>query len=141
MVGAVIDTRYPKQLLDAVLASCSGAKMPGVTCMWQAIAVIVFLSNLVSNVPVILMLATLSGLDQKAWIFLSWVTTVAGNLTMIGSAANIIVASGAQNLGDNSFQTGRHLWFGVPTTIVVLIGGVFIINGMDSVLGGALNLD
>ena len=29
--------------------------------------------------------------EKKAWLLLAWVSTVAGNLTLLGSAANLIV--------------------------------------------------
>jgi Na+/H+ antiporter NhaD/arsenite permease-like protein len=58
-----------------------------------SISVQVLLSNLVSNVPVVLMLKLLS-LNPPTWVFMAWVTTTAGNLTMLGSAANLIVAAG-----------------------------------------------
>jgi hypothetical protein len=39
-----------------------------------------------------------------------------------------VLSCSASKLGDNSFQTTRHLYFGVPTTLVLMIGGSFLIE-------------
>ncbi len=56
-------------------------------------------SNLVSNVPMVLLtgphLGEL-GPERAGWVLLAFTTTVAGNFTLIGSVANIIVAEGAK---------------------------------------------
>jgi len=49
----------------------------------------------IGNVPVILMLQPLLAYQtdqQQVWYFCAWVATIAGNLTLLGSAANLIVA-------------------------------------------------
>ncbi|KAG6510431.1 hypothetical protein ZIOFF_028452 [Zingiber officinale] len=67
--------------------------------------VILFLSNVASNVPTVLLLgarvaasaAEISpGEETKAWLMLAWVSTVAGNLSLLGSAANLIVCKQAR---------------------------------------------
>ncbi|KAI9161099.1 hypothetical protein LWI28_014381 [Acer negundo] len=92
--------------------------------------VILFLSNLASNVPTVLLLgarvaasaAAISEPDEKkAWLILAWVSTVAGNLSLLGSAANLIVceqARSAPHLG-YTLSFWRHLKFGVPSTLIV----------------------
>ncbi|KAL0400731.1 UNVERIFIED_CONTAM: Silicon efflux transporter LSI2 [Sesamum latifolium] len=103
-------------------------------------AVIIVLSNFASNVPTVLLLgarvaasaATISpASEQKAWLILAWVSTVAGNLSLLGSAANLIVceqARRAQHYGYNlSFWS--HLKFGVPSTIIVTAIGLTLIRG------------
>lgn len=68
--------------------------------------------------------------EKKAWLILAWVSTVAGNLSLLGSAANLIVceqARRAQPSGYNlSFWT--HLKFGVPSTIIVIAIGLILIG-------------
>ena len=65
-------------------------------------AITVVLSNLVSNVPAVLLLkpliANLSH-PQAAWLTLAAASTLAGNLTLLGSVANLIVAEGAARRG------------------------------------------
>jgi Na+/H+ antiporter NhaD/arsenite permease-like protein len=66
---------------------------------------------------------------RKAWLILAWVSTVAGNLTLLGSAANLIVceqARRAQFFGYN-LTFWSHLRFGVPSTIVVTAIGLLIV--------------
>lgn len=73
-------------------------------------------SNLVSNVPFILIVqeqvAALARPGQ-AWMLLAITSTFAGNLTLLGSAANVIVAEGSRDLG--SFSFWQHLKVGLPT--------------------------
>lgn len=77
-------------------------------------------SNLVSNVPMVLLAAP--GLaDQEGafpWVLLGFVTTVAGNLTLIGSVANIIVAEQARHAYELGFL--EYLRFGLVSTLAVL---------------------
>lgn len=69
--------------------------------------------------------------EKKAWLILAWVSTVAGNLSLLGSAANLIVceqARRAQHLG-YTLSFWRHLKFGVPATLVVTAIGLTLIRG------------
>ena len=71
------------------------------------------LSNLVSNVPaVLLMQSTVSSFQdpQRAWLVLAMASTLAGNFTLLGSAATLIVAELAREKGVTvSFMA--YLWF------------------------------
>ena len=58
-----------------------------------------FLSNLVSNVPSVLLLAELIPNDPNLWIALASSSTLAGNATILGAAANVIVAEKAEGMG------------------------------------------
>lgn len=82
-------------------------------------------SNVVSNVPVVLLagpnLAEL-GNPERAWALTAFVTTVAGNLTLVGSVANIIVAERAKAHHHLGFF--EHLRFGLVSTALVLAVGV-----------------
>lgn len=58
-------------------------------------AITIILSNLVSNVPAVLLLrpvVTIIADPQPAWLTLAAASTLAGNLTLLGSVANLIVA-------------------------------------------------
>ncbi|KAH9677708.1 CitMHS domain-containing protein [Citrus sinensis] len=102
-------------------------------------AVILVLSNLASNVPTVLLLggrvaasaAAISAADEKkAWLILAWVSTVAGNLSLVGSAANLIVceqAHRAPHLG-YTLSFWNHLKFGVPSTLIVTAIGLPLIR-------------
>ncbi len=60
------------------------------------------LSNVVSNVPAVLVLKPfVAGLPdpQRAWLLVAMASTLAGNLTLVGSVANLIVAQRARRYG------------------------------------------
>jgi len=88
------------------------------------LVVSVVLSNLVSNVPaVMLLLPHLHG-DPQAGVTLALVTTFAGNLLLVGSIANLIVADLARQQGI-VIDWKRHAVVGVPVTLLSL--GVIVI--------------
>ncbi|NNM66969.1 MAG: anion transporter [Spirochaetales bacterium] len=80
------------------------------------------LSNLISNVPAVLILRPLiPALAQPdhAWLALASTSTLAGNLTLLGSVANLIVAESAKPYGIRlKFLT--YLKIGLPLTVVSL---------------------
>jgi Na+/H+ antiporter NhaD/arsenite permease-like protein len=86
----------------------------------------VILSNLISNVPAVLLFRPfVSQFDQpmQTWFTLAMATTLAGNLTLLGSVANLIVAESARRQGVHlSFR--EYLKAGVPVTILSLVSGV-----------------
>lgn len=79
------------------------------------------LSNLVSNVPaVMLLLPAAAGPDARhAGTVLALVSTLAGNLLIVGSIANIIVVDAARKRGV-AIDWARHARTGVPVTLVSL---------------------
>lgn len=83
-------------------------------------------SNLISNVPAVLVLlpAALGSLDpQGATLTLAMAATLAGNLTLVGSMANIIVAEGARRHGEEvGFWSYARV--GVPVTLLTLSVGL-----------------
>jgi Na+/H+ antiporter NhaD/arsenite permease-like protein len=83
------------------------------------------LSNLVSNVPAVLLFRPIiPGLPDpsEAWLTLAMASTLAGNLTLLGSVANLIVAELAEARGVK-LTFVEYLKAGVPiTTITIVIG-------------------
>jgi len=89
-------------------------------------AVTALLSNLVSNVPAVLVLKPfIQGLsDQRsAWLVAAMASTLAGNFTLLGSIANLIVV---QRAGMAGVTIGFWDYFrvGAPVTLVTLAIGV-----------------
>ncbi|AFY35194.1 anion transporter [Calothrix sp. PCC 7507] len=83
--------------------------------------VTVVLSNLISNVPAVLLLQPLiSQSDTQSWLLLAAGSTLAGNLTLFGSVANLIVLEAANDLG-YKLTFWEHLRFGVPLTLCTLL--------------------
>lgn len=84
------------------------------------------LSNVVSNVPaVLLMRPEMSSFadPHQAWLVLAMASTLAGNLTLLGSAATLIVAEVAKTQGV-TLSFGAYLRAGVPITLLTLVVGV-----------------
>lgn len=76
------------------------------------------LSNLVSNVPaVMLLLPTTAG--EHAGVVLALSSTLAGNLLIVGSIANIIVVTEARRKGIN-IDWREHAKIGLPVTATTL---------------------
>ncbi len=84
------------------------------------------LSNLVSNVPAVMLfrpvVPTLAD-PENAWYTLAMATTLAGNLTLLGSVANLIVAEIARRRGVH-LSFGEYLKAGTPIALVSLLLGV-----------------
>jgi Na+/H+ antiporter NhaD/arsenite permease-like protein len=83
------------------------------------------LSNLVSNVPAVLVFHPLvQGVadSQRAWLTLAMASTFAGNLTIVGSVANLIVVQAARPRVRISFW--EYFRVGAPITALTLLLGV-----------------
>ena len=76
------------------------------------------LSNIVSNVPAVMLLLPFSS-DPLAGPMLALVSTFAGNLLIVGSIANIIVVASAARRGIR-IDWRRHARVGVPVTLMTL---------------------
>lgn len=81
------------------------------------------LSNIVSNVPAVLVLrpfvATLPD-PARAWTVVAATATLAGNLTLVGSVANLIVVQRARARGvEIGFWT--YLMAGAPLTVLTIL--------------------
>jgi Na+/H+ antiporter NhaD/arsenite permease-like protein len=86
------------------------------------------LSNLVSNVPAVLLLEPIAQAvpaagRETAWLALAMSSTLAGNLTVLGSVANLIVVENAKRQGvEISFW--EYCRVGIPLTILTLLVGI-----------------
>ncbi len=79
-----------------------------------------FLSNLVSNVPAVLLLAQFVPFhDTNLWIALASSSTLAGNATILGAAANVIVAEKAEGMGVE-VNFWKFTLVGFPIAVVTL---------------------
>jgi Na+/H+ antiporter NhaD/arsenite permease-like protein len=84
-------------------------------------------SNLVSNVPFVMMvLPAMKAANEKLWYILAMASTFAGNLTLIGSVANLIVAENAEKYGVR-IDFFEYLKVGIPLTILTVLIGTAII--------------
>jgi Na+/H+ antiporter NhaD/arsenite permease-like protein len=91
-------------------------------------AVVVALSNIVSNVPAVMLLKSLIpqfANPHTAWLMLAMASTLAGNLTITGSVANIIVVERAKIEAPISFR--EYFRVGLPVTVAtVVVGAVWL---------------
>lgn len=101
--------------------------------------VILLLSNVASNVPTVLLLgarvaasaaAISPAAETNAWLLLAWTSTVAGNLSLLGSAANLIVCEQARRSRHYGYTLSflSHLQFGFPATLLVTAIGLLLIR-------------
>jgi len=84
------------------------------------------LSNLVSNVPAVLVMkpfVTSLADPQRAWLVIAMASTLAGNFTLVGSVANLIVAQRARSHG---VEIGFWTYFkvGAPLTVLTILFGI-----------------
>jgi Na+/H+ antiporter NhaD/arsenite permease-like protein len=87
-------------------------------------SVTAILSNLVSNVPAVMLLKSLViqfANPHSAWLTLAMASTLAGNLTITGSVANIIVVERAQKEALITFFD--YFRIGLPVTLLTLLFG------------------
>lgn len=88
--------------------------------------VAVVLSNMLSNVPAVMLFRPVVphlANPRQAWLTLAMATTLAGNLTLLGSVANLIVAETARERGV-TLSFIEYLKAGAPITLLSLAWGV-----------------
>ncbi len=84
------------------------------------------LSNVISNVPAVLLLRSqIAGMPnpQQSWLALAMSSTLAGNLTLLGSAATLIVAERCDANGIK-LKFVEYLKCGIPITVLTLAVGI-----------------
>jgi Na+/H+ antiporter NhaD/arsenite permease-like protein len=82
------------------------------------------LSNIVSNVPAVMLLKSVMPTleaSHRSWLTMAMASTLAGNLTITGSIANMIVIERARHEAHVSVRD--YLRVGVPVTIITVIVG------------------
>ena len=92
---------------------------------WIFAGVVALLSNIVSNVPAVMLLKDLVPQFHNTiqfWLLLAMASTLAGNLTVTGSIANIIVIEKARTEVEIKFKD--YVRVGLPVTLGTLAVGV-----------------
>jgi Na+/H+ antiporter NhaD/arsenite permease-like protein len=101
----------------------AGLAMQGLSLdrVWHLTGLAALLSNLVSNVPAVMLLVKfLDPAQSLQWVVTALASTFAGNLITIGSIANLIVIESAREYGV-IIRFGEHVRAGVPITIFSLL--------------------
>lgn len=119
VTGAIEVSGIGEALFSALRPYANGGALP-------LTGISLVLSNLVSNVPAVMLfrpvVPTLTD-PQTAWLTLAMATTLAGNLTLLGSVANLIVAEIARKRGVHlSFV--EYLKAGTTIAVLTLAVGV-----------------
>jgi len=129
LIGSFDDTGVPQGFFALTMGKCAEREvMTAGGCVYWFVVIVTILSNIASNVPVCQMLAaTFPYATPYQWMQVSFSATIAGNLTMLGSAANMIVAFQAAKVGDRTFTSERHAPFGIPSTLGCLFIGTFLL--------------
>jgi len=114
--------------LIASLTSAAGAQLHGAPIHDAVVtsAAMLALSNLVSNVPaVVLWLPVVPNVVAPSfiWLVMAMSSTFAGNLTLLGSMANLIVAERAEARGER-MGFGDYFRVGLPVTVLTLAWGI-----------------
>jgi len=123
VMRGVRDVPLVQDLTSASGASLSGARLHDAGIVSAAMLA---LSNLVSNVPAVILwlpVVPRTAHPNFIWLVMAMSSTFAGNLTLIGSMANLIVAERAATRG---VRIGfvDYLKVGVPVTIATMLWGV-----------------
>ena len=109
-------TGLPRQAVDWLAAEGLDLQQTG-----PLFLATLLLSNLVSNVPAVMLLLPVAAEAPTGGLTLALVSTMAGNLLIVGSIANIIVVDAAARRGIR-IDWRRHLRTGLPVTAVTLGG-------------------
>lgn len=106
VMGALQKTSLMSGMLDWMAGFMGGSEAKGLVATG---GVTLALSNIVSNLPAVMMIYPVLahlGLPDTFAVYLALISTFAGNLTIVGSVANIIVVERARAYGiDISFMT------------------------------------
>ncbi|WP_238375035.1 SLC13 family permease [Vulcanisaeta thermophila] len=82
------------------------------------------LSQVISNVPMVALYIPLmkslgvSPTNYLAWVGLAASSTIAGNLTLLGAASNVIINEASEKRGGEGFGFLEFIRYGLPVTIV-----------------------
>ena len=106
---------------EAILSSTLDLSAPGVIIASSVVG-----SQLVSNVPLTaLYLPILQGLDAgtAAYMALAAGSTMAGTLTILGAASNVIIIQTAERRSGETLSLAEFMRAGIPVTVLCV--GIF----------------
>jgi Na+/H+ antiporter NhaD/arsenite permease-like protein len=124
-LGGFQNTCFPYMAFNALAPYMNLYRVEGVLLF--AVFVIIG-SNIFSNVPLVILIVhridELCGDDPcegpLGGLLLAWISTIAGNFTLIGSVANLIVAEKARSSANYILTFWNYIKFGFISTICVI---------------------
>jgi Na+/H+ antiporter NhaD/arsenite permease-like protein len=123
IVGGVRDVPLVERATSVAIHALDGRPWRDATVLSGAMLV---LSNIVSNVPAVLLWRPVIPALPDArflWLVLAMSATFAGNLTLLGSLANLIVAERAEAEGA-TLSFADYLRAGIPVTLLTIGWGI-----------------
>lgn len=121
VIAGIEKTTLPSDAIAFV--SVYGLDRPAVLSTVSAI-----LSNIASNVPAVLLFKPLVphlSDPLHAWLVLAMSSTLAGNLTVLGSVANLIVIQKSKHQAAISFW--EYFRVGLPLTVITIAGALVLL--------------
>jgi Na+/H+ antiporter NhaD/arsenite permease-like protein len=120
LVGAGERAGFDRRMLAAL-------KPLGVETIAGLSATAAILSNVISNVPAVMLFTKIVPQlpdPGRAWLALAMSSTLAGNVTILGSIANLIVVEGARRRG-HVVTFWEYARVGVPLSLITIVIGVW----------------
>lgn len=141
--GTLLDTGIPSAVWSKLVGSDPLSSPGGVVSL---IAVIVFGSQLLGNVPVMYMVASLLANDKSSnspqtlrstWLLVAFTSTMAGNVLLSGSACGVIVAEKSSRHESQPLRitAKEHFAACCAVTLVCISVGGWLLISIDSLLG------
>lgn len=139
--GTLLDTQIPSVVWAKLVGTDPLSSPEGVVSL---MAVIVFGSQLLGNVPVMYMVASLLAKStnspntlRSTWLLVAFTSTMAGNVLLSGSACGVIVAEKSARHETQSLRVTARDHFAACCGITILcisVGGYLLI-AVDSLFG------
>ena len=137
-LGGFQNTCIPEILVDRLAPSMNLNTVGGVLLFTVIVALG---SNIFSNVPLVILIV--NRIDELCGdkpcegplpaLLLGWASTIAGNYTLIGSIANLIVAEKARSVANFQLTFLRYIRFGLLSTFCVMFGCLPIVYFLGKV--------
>lgn len=126
------NTSFPNEAFKKISKYMDLSKVTGVLLFT---VFVITGSNILSNVPLVILLigkidtfqCGLEDCTQLVGVLLAWISTIAGNFTLIGSIANLIVAEKARSCTGYNLTFFNYLKFGFISTLIVIFSGLPIV--------------
>jgi Na+/H+ antiporter NhaD/arsenite permease-like protein len=121
-----VDTSGLLAEMMSVFQSGSGSGLGSIPGLTGFCAI---LSNLISNVPAVMLLSPFvaSAGSNNLWLALVTSSTLAGNATILGAAANVIVVETGNKMGVE-VSLWQFMKAGLPITVVTLLLSVIVLG-------------
>ena len=113
LMQSVWDSGYFQSAMEATNVNLTSTGM--------ILGVSIILSQLLSNVPLValyLPVLTQAGALTKGMMALAAGSTIAGNLTILGAASNVIIIQNAEKKGGATLTFLEFVRIGVPLTVI-----------------------